>query len=154
MFTEKLERASKVATWDLNPALMTQLFVVLWGRDFCFLKLYIHERTPMLERNCAVCQIPTKVVETIEGGGDTVERHVCTNCGAESYVGRFTFRAPPAITNSSGSKGKYFCSACGFGTDCGECPCCGQSLVQSGSRRPMAPATGSRQRKDNGNEIV
>ena len=78
--------------------------------------------------HCTSCRVPTRVVETIEGGGDAVERHVCTGCGKESYVGKFIFRPTLPSTSRAGSKGKHFCTSCNFGTDCDVCPCCSAKL--------------------------
>ncbi len=77
---------------------------------------------------CSVCASPTEVVEKIEGGGDTIQRRICTRCGKESYVGMFSFQPRQISVGLRSSRGKYYCETCRFGTDCKECPCCKSKL--------------------------
>lgn len=90
--------------------------------------------------SCDTCTIAMELRESIEGGGDSIERYVCPKCGKESYLGKFTFRPLMRQSDASASRpGIFYCKQCDIRTagivldvksECRWCPICRAPLFQ------------------------
>lgn len=89
---------------------------------------------------CNKCQTQMKLQESIDGGGDSIERYTCPKCGKESYLGKFTFRPLLRQVDADASRQKLFhCARCNIRTagvvlnvksECRWCPICHTPLFQ------------------------
>ncbi len=80
---------------------------------------------------CDSCHVALTFQQRVDSGSDVINRYVCPECGKEINMGIFSCTLSPLIAHRPKSKGKYFCEACNFGTDCEICPCCREKLKKS-----------------------